>query len=313
MYRSIAKVIMMNRIPYVDICTLSDYQEDTIMVSRFSDYLKVHQDLVFPHRHSFYHLVFFTKGSGNHSIDFNQFTVKPSQIYFMVPGQVHTWNFGDEVDGYLVNFSEEFFHSFLLKPDYLEQFFFLRGVTEKSVVSISDSTTIKITALFEEMTVASEREIPLRQDLIRLLLLQIFIEIEHSDELADHRNRVDRHNTMLKNFRDLVENNFAKIKLPREYATVLSITPNHLNALCKEHLGLQAGEVIRKRIVLEAKRLLVSTDLAASEIAYQLGFIDNSYFTRFFKKQERISPEEFRKKSSRNSSGSGAASYSNTI
>ena len=73
------------------------------------------------------------------------------------------------------------------------------------------------------------------------------------------------------------------------------ITPNHLNSLCKEFLGHSAGEIIRDRVILEAKRLLVIKDYSVSEIAYDLNFNDNSYFTKFFKKAVGITPEEFRK------------------
>ena len=81
-----------------------------------------------------------------------------------------------------------------------------------------------------------------------------------------------------------------------EYAELLYITPNHLNALCKDHLGIPAGELIRNRIILEAKRLLINQDLSISEISYVLNFNDNSYFTKFFKKQVGVTPEEFRRK-----------------
>ena len=84
--------------------------------------------------------------------------------------------------------------------------------------------------------------------------------------------------------------------MPKDYASLLYITPNHLNALCKELLGESAGELIRKRIILEAKRLLVIKDYSIAEVAYELNFNDNSYFTKFFKKIEGMTPEDFRKK-----------------
>jgi AraC-like DNA-binding protein len=80
----------------------------------------------------------------------------------------------------------------------------------------------------------------------------------------------------------------------------LYITPNHLNALSKEQLGISAGELIRNRIILEAKRLLAIKDYSIAEIAYELSFADNSYFTKFFKKIEGVTPEEFRKNTIRN-------------
>lgn len=266
------------------------------MVSRFAEYLKVHHNLIFPHRHSFYHLVYFTVGSGSHTIDFAQFTVRPQQIYFMTPGQVHSWSFEGKVDGYLVNFSPEFFHSFLLRPEYLDSFYFLNGVTEDSVLNLSDFVADKLTRTFEELIETSAAVAAFREDLIRVKLLEIFILIAQTES----RDKIEKvsapSNMVIKNFQKLVENNFLKMKLPGEYARRLSVTPNHLNALSKSHLGMQAGEVIRLRTILEAKRLLVSIDLTVSEIAYKLNFSDNSYFTKFFRKYTGLTPESFRKK-----------------
>ena len=76
---------------------------------------------------------------------------------------------------------------------------------------------------------------------------------------------------------------------------MLHITPNHLNALVQEILGRPAGAVIRDRVLLEAKRLLTNADMTAAEIAYELNFQDNSYFSRFFKKYAGVTPEGFRR------------------
>jgi AraC-like DNA-binding protein len=75
---------------------------------------------------------------------------------------------------------------------------------------------------------------------------------------------------------------------------MLYITPNHLNALSNSVLGKPAGELIRERVVLEAKRLLVNSDYTVTQIADTLHFEDNAYFTRFFKKYTSMSPEVFR-------------------
>jgi AraC-like DNA-binding protein len=85
------------------------------------------------------------------------------------------------------------------------------------------------------------------------------------------------------------------MKLPKEYAELLYITPNHLNALCRDLVGKTAGELIRERVLLEAKRLLTNLNITAAEIAYELNFQDNSYFSRFFRKYTGQTPEIFRK------------------
>jgi AraC family transcriptional activator of pobA len=287
---------MQKHIPILDICTLSEYREDDILVNRLSDYLKEHTNLHFPHRHSFYHLVYFTKGGGSHTIDFNPFEIKINQIYFMIPGQVHTWEFKGEMDGYVVNFSTAFFQSFLLRPEYVESFSFFNGITEESVLNLSIETSKPVIAAFEELVAQAKADHTFRWDMIRVLLLKIFILIDQKNT-AESKSVVTNYNyALLKNFQKLIDKNFTKLKLPMEYAELLYITPNHLNALCKDHTGMAAGELIRNRIILEAKRLLINQDLSISEIAYELNFNDNSYFTKFFKKQVGVTPEEFRKK-----------------
>src|ERR1700744_6775288 len=79
------------------------------MIESFGPYLgRKSPHLHHAHSHVFYHLVCFTGGSGSHSIDFTRFPVEAGQIYFMVPGQVHSWSFEDQPEGYVINFSVDF-------------------------------------------------------------------------------------------------------------------------------------------------------------------------------------------------------------
>jgi AraC family transcriptional activator of pobA len=287
---------MQTNIPKIDIHSLSADKEDDILISRFASYLAIHPNLASPHRHSFYHLLFFTEGDGMHTIDFNHFEVKPHQIYFMNPGQVHSWHFKGHVEGFVVNFSADFFQSFLLRPEYLASFSFFNGITEESVINLSGNIHDPVIRLFEDLLTQANEKSNFREDMIRVLLLQLFMAVEQSTVLSRHKNTPLITNPILNNFQQLIEKHFIDIRQPGEYARLLNITPNHLNALCKENLGMQAGEVIRDRVVLEAKRLLVNLGLSVSEIAYKLNFNDNSYFTKFFKKEVGMNPEEFRNK-----------------
>src|SRR5690606_12124781 len=102
--------------PVYDISGLDVSQRD-VLVMPLARYISIHRDKLYvPHRHSFYHAVYFTEGGGTHYIDFDRFEAEPFQIYFMSPGQVHHWEFqGNQVDGYVLNFSASFFQSFLLR------------------------------------------------------------------------------------------------------------------------------------------------------------------------------------------------------
>jgi AraC family transcriptional activator of pobA len=280
-------------IPVYDICSLTNNRQDDILISRFADYLAAHKNLFIPHKHSFYHLVYFTQGGGSQTIDFEYVAVKPYQIYFMAPGQVHNWKFEGDIDGYIINFSAAFFQSFLLRSEYLDELPFFSGIVADSVIDVPADKQQAIINLFEDLIVENENHQPLKADMIRAVLLKLFIIITR---LNTRNESVPAYNyTLLRNFQKLIERNYTKLKLPKDYAGLLYITPNHLNALCTAALGIPAGEVIRNRIVLEAKRLLINPELTVSEIADQLNFADNSYFSRFFKKQAGVTPEEFRK------------------
>ncbi|MGZ3756321.1 MAG: helix-turn-helix domain-containing protein [Mucilaginibacter sp.] len=282
-------------IPVYNIDHLSLFKQKDILISRFAPYLAVHKNLHSAHKHSFYHLVMFTEGGGKHAIDFHTYAVKPFQIYFMIPGQVHNWSFEGNVDGYVVNFSDQFFQSFLIKPDYLDQFPFFSAIAEDSVIDLPNNIQAKVQHYFEELIAESESGLPFGLDMVKSVLLQLFYTIGRLGYIETPGKSSSHSYTLLKNFRILIEQHFGTLRLPKEYAELLYITPNHLNALSNDLVGMSAGDLIRNRIVLEAKRLLVNPDLDISEIAYKLNFEDNSYFSKFFKKQVGLTPGEFRK------------------
>ncbi len=279
-----------------DICSLNDGddQHKDVIAQTFAEYLKIHPNLHSSHRHTFYHLLLFTKGGGYHTIDFQQFQVHKGQIYFMIPGQVHSWNFEGATDGFIINFSEDIFRNFLLKQDYLEQFSFLRGVAKDSVIELNEEITDKIADLFANIIADMSLPDTFNTDMLCARLIELFITVARNTSVKQKQVPI-QNQLILFNFRKLLNSYYAEKRLPKEYAEMLYITPNHLNALCNDLLGISAGELIRDRVLLEAKRLLVNVDISISEIAYQLNFADNSYFSKFFKKYVGVSPEDFRK------------------
>ncbi len=289
------KLSVKNTIPVYDICALADakHMHEDITAEGFAHYLKRHPDLHFPHRHSFYHVVYFSKGSGTHSIDFETFDVQPGQIYFMIPGQVHTWNFEGETDGYIINFSEQLMYSFLKEGQYLEQFPFFSGAAKDGVIQLKKNKNI-IEKQLQQIITETETNAAMSTEMIRVHLLSLFIQVLRDSVPNAVKPYAAPNQLLLRNFRKLVEQHYQQLKLPKDYAAMLYITPNHLNALCNDMAGRSAGEIIRDRVLLEAKRLLVCSGMSVSEIAWQLSFKDNSYFTKFFKKYTSVTPEHFR-------------------
>jgi AraC-like DNA-binding protein len=214
----------------------------------------------------------------------------------MVPGQVHSWSFSGQPDGFVINFSEGFLKSFLLNPGYLDRFSFFNGNAADSVVTLRSSLREKVVGLLQEM--ADQYRGYVDVDLLRAELVQLFLLVQSGVEARRPAlpPAVTQKQQVLGSFRKLLDQHYKTKRLPSEYAAMLFVTPNHLNVLSRDLLGRSAGEVIRDRVLLEAKRLLTNAGMTAAQIADELNFQDNSYFNRFFKKYEGVTPDEFRRK-----------------
>ena len=284
-------------LPTYSICAIADtpVTKNDFMTDRFGHYLEAHKDLFFPHKHSFYHLVYFTEVSGSHSIDFINFPAEPGQIYFMTPGQVHAWHFKKKAEGFIINFSDNYIHSLLMNARYLDQFSFFSGNAAEQVVQIPARERKVVEQLFESILKEDQTGGELKDDMIRTAMIQLFIQVNRLVTPKEKAPAASYNSVLLKNFQKLIELHFREKKLTRDYAAMLFVTPNHLNALSKHVTGKPAGELIRDRIVLEAKRLLVNAGMSIAELATELGFEDNSYFTKFFRKYTGQTPESFRK------------------
>lgn len=104
----------------------------------------------------------------------------------------------------------------------------------------------------------------------------------------------NRRSQQLKLFRDLVEKDFRRHRPVSEYADQLGMTLVTLGRLCQERLGMTPLGVINARLLLEAKRELAYSARSIKEISHELGFSDEGYFSRFFRKHTEQTPSEFR-------------------
>jgi AraC-like DNA-binding protein len=102
--------------------------------------------------------------------------------------------------------------------------------------------------------------------------------------------------SLVRRFRQEVEKFFRTSRAVADYARALGVTTSHLNESLRIETGLTAKEMIRARLVLEAKRLLLHSELNMAEVGYDLGFEDPSYFSRFVRRELKASPQTFRER-----------------
>ncbi|MFV8321382.1 AraC family transcriptional regulator [Flavobacterium sp. LB3P21] len=263
-----------------------------LYINTFKNHLIDHSFVEEPHRHNSYVLVFFIKGSGTHEIDFDVFSIQPGSMFFLQPGQMHHWNLSDDVNGFVIFYSQEMYNLYFGQKT-IADYPFYSSVDNKPEMVFEVSELKAILPYFESLILETQSNQLLKQDKIMNLLDIIHIEIARKYS-ETHLHEAHSYNVKIKNFEVLLEQNYKTEKAPFFYASQLNITLKHLNRICNEMLQKTTTEVITARIILEAKRMLMDKKFTVNEIATELGFDDYSYFTRLFKKHTGITPTNFR-------------------
>lgn len=128
------------------------------------------------------------------------------------------------------------------------------------------------------------------------LLTALFVQVARVAASASGaaRSTRSRKSAQIERFRALLDERFRERMPVKGYAQALGITLGQLSRLTRELLGVSAQEVVNARVVHEAQRELVYSSLSVKQIAATLGFEDEAYFGRFFKKHTGQRPSDFR-------------------
>ena len=244
-----------------------------------------------PHVLEFYEIFLITRGSGTLTLDGRSYRVAPGGVFFTSPGQPRQW-LARGLDGLCLFFTAEFVEDFFKDPLFLFALPYFHREGGDLHVALRPPEAAMLAMRFKAM----QREIRrLRADsphALRAALYETLIQLSRA--FGDKTGGPARENATALRLRRLIERHFRESHQPADYARRLRITVGHLNHLARRHLGRTAGVVIRERLVLEAKRQLIHTDITAAEVAYALGFKDPAYFARFFKRETGFSPTTFR-------------------
>ncbi len=248
------------------------------------------------HRHNYYMLLAATGGRGKHLIDFRSYDIERGTIFLMYPGQVHAWEEDEGLRGFLLFFTPDFF-TLRYNNNNLLEFPFFNISNNEPFVRIGRDDWPRLITLFELTLQEYQGRHEDQQKALRSYLNILLVECARFyNAHYESRHPADKNATLIvRNFERLIEAHFRTKHKVKEYAELLLLTPNYLNAICNKVKGQSAGELIRERIMLEARRMLLYDARTVAEIGSDLSFDDNSYFGRFFKKYEGMSPEKFRK------------------
>jgi len=260
----------------------------------FSDSLVQDPRRLHPHYHDFFQVSLLT-GSGKLMHDFRERRMDGITVFFLGPGQVHTILPEPGMKGTIISFTREFFdsggessHAFLLDMP----FFFSPEAQPWLDLDIDEAARVAL--LFEEMQQEFDQAETGAAEMLRSLLWMLFVRCSRKYAEIHPVIHANRSAVLVRKFYQQIEKHFHEWQSLTPYANELGVTVNHLNDVVSEQTGKAAGEHIRSRRLLDAKRMLLYSELSVSEIGYRLGFKDPSYFTRFFRRYETSTPLGFR-------------------
>jgi len=250
-----------------------------------------------PHLHDFYSIFWIESGEAIHATEFVEYSLKADTILFVPPGLKHRMYIDKSVTGTYMLFNEDFIQYNRKNHVPLKEYRLFNNPDFKSLITVVPEKREKlrnITKLvFDELQDTDDYSQDIVLNLLHLFLLESrrIFDQQYQPPKEEPDSTPDA--TIIK-FKQLIEENFAAQKNVSSYAEMLSMNPSCLNELTKRTTGITAGELIRNRVIDETKRLLFSSSMSGKEIAFELGFDDPAYFSRFFRKYTGLTLKEFR-------------------
>lgn len=249
-----------------------------------------------PHRHNYYTIIWPFSATGRHIIDFNEYPVIRDHIFFVSPSQVHQVITDPDPTGYVILFTPEFLEKNSIRHDFIANLKLFQNIDETPPLPIDEKMAVRLRDFADHMKQAFILKDEMYLETIGAYLKLFLIECNtHCSLIPDtDPQSIEVSKNLVKRFKDLVEKNYTEWHQVKNYADILSITPNYLNEVIKSSVNISAKDFIQQRITLEAKRMVVYTDKSAKEIGFDLGFEDPAHFSKFFKSNTGQSLAEFR-------------------
>lgn len=249
-------------------------------------------------RNNYFTLILVTGGTGKAKVDFSEYDFGANTFFSFYPYQPFMLSATTAIEGYAIHFHHDFFcihrhqkeigsNGILFNNIYEQPFIFLAEDKKNLLLSL-------ITHIIDEFKTGGIQQEDVITSYLKVLLItatRVKIEQQSISLAAKSDNR---HLFILQSLREAIEENFKQMHSAGEYASLLNISPGNLAKITKTCINKTISDLIAERIVIEAKRELYLTKKTVKEIAFDLGYEDEYYFSRFFKSNAEVSPQLYR-------------------
>ena len=240
------------------------------------------------HYHDFEEIVVVTEGSLEHYIDYQVEIIKAPSVSYVSMGKMHRIVEHDDLRGWVINYQNEFI------PDSRLNFYSNFFTSTSTPLSSNDCST-RFVSLCEIIQFEYEQPNP---DFLTIRHLTngliSMIEAERKRNIPVESSIKASQIATFNNFLKILEQNYNRDEGVSFYADKMNMSERNLNIICKNNFQKSVSEIIETRKLIEAKNQLIHTDKSVSEIGYDLGYNEKSYFTRVFRNKLSVTPSEFR-------------------
>lgn len=249
-------------------------------------------------RNNYFSLIWVKEGKGTLKADFAAYEFNANTLFAFSPYQPYMIATDEPLKGIAVYFHSEFFCIYKHHKEVGCNGVLYNNIYNPPFVVVDQPSASTFEMLCDQ--IRTEMQNPdLAQYELLVSYLKIFLitaarlktqqQPEAAAVLADHKEPF-----ILQKLKDAIEENFKRKHSPADYAELLYITPKALGKITKSYFNKTLSSLINERIIIEAKRELYLTNKTVKEIAYELGYEDEYYFSRFFKVNADISPQLYR-------------------
>jgi len=239
-----------------------------------------------PHRHARLHqILLIESGGGQATLEGRIHALRPMRAVNVAIGDVHGFRFKPGTQGWVLTIATEMLDEVSMPSEGLR-----RVLAHSTVVRGTTQMRNAMQQIFAEFAGRHFARAHILRGLSAALIGLVAREMAAGGRMPDGMTKSD----LFQRFEALLERHFLQHWTVSDYASALQITPTHLSRLTRSATGHAASHLILERIIREARRNLVYTNLPISTIAYALGFNDPAYFSRLFSTATGLSPRSFR-------------------
>ncbi|PWA06718.1 helix-turn-helix domain-containing protein [Flavobacterium laiguense] len=249
-------------------------------------------------RVNYFSLIWIKKGNGKVKVDFSEYDFTENQLLAFAPYQPFMLTSDEKIEGIVLNFHPEFFCIHKHQAEIACNGILFNNIYKPPYVSVDEHSQNILDMVVDQMiTEIQNTELAQYELLVSYLKIFLITATRLKNQQQPEEEQIDNSNTapfILQNLKNYIESNFKTKHSASDYADLLNITPKALAKITKNHFNKTLTDLISERIIIEAKRELYLTNKAVKEIAFELGYDDEHYFSRFFKNNAEVSPQMYR-------------------